>query len=100
MPMRLAKDGMKYALLSLNALTKPRDAMVKAKLDGHRKKQRVASPNSARAKELPTTHWIYAMAMIAEKNKPVKQESKKELPEDFSASDFDVVRARALSSHI
>ena len=74
--------------------------MGKRKLDGHRNTQRDPSANSAHDKELPTTHWAYAVAMIAEKNKAAALESKKQLPEDFSASDFDIVHARVLSSQV
>ena len=82
-----------------NAIT-PGDAMVKPKLNGHRKEQRGTSANSARHKELPTTHWAHAVAMCAENSKSAALESRKQLPEHFSAADFDIVRARTLSSQI
>lgn len=82
-----------------NAIT-PGDAMVKPRLDGHRKTKRGTSANSAHHKELPTTHWAHAVAMFAEKSKAAELESKKQLPEDFSASDFEVFRARARSRQI
>ncbi|MDH3316741.1 MAG: hypothetical protein OEQ39_23360 [Gammaproteobacteria bacterium] len=39
-------------------------------------------------------------AIIAAKNKQAELESKRQLPEEFSAKDFDFVRARTLSSQI
>ena len=68
--------------------------MVKPKLDGHRKKQHGKPANSAHDKELPAAHWAHAMAMFDEKSEAAALESTQQMPEDFSASDFDAVRAR------
>lgn len=72
--------------------------MDKPKLDGHRKRKRIASVNSVRCKELPTTHWAHAVATLVAKNEPAALESKPQLPEDSLDANFDVVRARKLSS--
>ena len=76
------------------------DAMAKPKSNGLRIVQRGTSANSARYKESPTTAWARAVAMVAARSHPAAQESEKQLPEDFSASDFDIIRARRLSNQI
>ena len=96
----LNRVGMKSARLPGSHTITAGDAMVKPKSGGQRKEQRGTSANSPHYKELPTTHWAHAVAMIAEKKMAAELESKKQLPEDFSASDFDVVRARSLSNQI
>ncbi len=74
--------------------------MAKTKLNRPRKKKRVMSVNKAQQRELPTTHWAYAVAMLRAMKMPVAPESNEPLPEDFSASDFDIIRARRLSNQI
>ena len=74
--------------------------MAKPKLDGQRKVKRCTSANSAHHKESLTTPWAHAVAMLIAKSQPAAQESDQRLPEDFSASDFDIIRARGLSSQI
>jgi hypothetical protein len=44
--------------------------------------------------------WVRKAAIIAAMNKQAELKSKRQLPEDFSAKDFDFVRARTLSSQI
>ena len=44
--------------------------------------------------------WVRKAAMIAAMNKQADLKSKQQLPEDFSAKNFDFVRARTLSSQI
>ncbi len=51
-------------------------------------------------KVAPIPDWVHAAAKHAAKNKQAVIESKRRLPKDFSASDFDFNRARALSSLI
>jgi len=51
-------------------------------------------------KVAPIPDWVHAAAIHAAKNKQPAMESKRQLPKDFSASDFDFNRARALSSLI
>ena len=91
---------MKSALIPDSNVITPGGAMVKSKLDGHRKAKRIASVNSVRYKEFPTTHWAHAVATLVARSEPAVLESNRQLPENFSASDFDVVRARTLSSQI
>jgi len=91
---------MKSAWLSDISVNLLGDAMANPKLEGKRMKKRIASVNSTHNKELPATHWAHAVAMLAEKSLPAAQESEKQLPEDSSATNFDVVRARALSNQI
>ena len=74
--------------------------MAEPKLDGQRKVKRGTSANSAHHKESLTTPWAHAVAMLAANSQPALPESDKQLPEDFSASDFDIIRARRLSSQI
>ena len=90
--------GMKSAQLPGSIVTTLGNNMVKSKLDAQHKAKRGTSANSAHYKELPTTHWAHAVAMLAAKNEPAVLESNKQLPEDFSTSDCDVIRARELSS--
>ena len=94
---QIHEGGTKSAQLPGSKAITVGDAMVRPKSDSHRKKQRGRSANSAHDKELPTEHWAHAVAMFDEKSKAAALESKKQLPEDFSASDFDVVRGRARS---
>jgi hypothetical protein len=76
------------------------DAMGKV-LDHPTKKKSVMSVNKARQKnESPATDWASAVAMLRAMNKPMTPEVSEPLPEDFSASDFDIVRARRLSGQI
>jgi hypothetical protein len=70
--------------------------MAKPKFDGLRKVQRGTSANSAHHKELPTTAWADAVAMLAARSQPAAQKSEKQLPEDFSANDMNVIRVRSL----
>lgn len=51
-------------------------------------------------KVAPIPDWVHAVAMHAAKNKRAVMESKRQLPEEFSAADFDFNHARALSSQI
>jgi hypothetical protein len=51
-------------------------------------------------KVAPIPDWVHAMSEYAAKNKQAVMESKAQLPKDFSATDFDFNRARALSSQI
>jgi hypothetical protein len=76
--------------------------MVDSRLDGRSQMKLSAWANGGQNPELPIAYWVRAVATIAAKNKLAELEpgSKHQLPEDFSASDFDVVRARALSSQI
>jgi hypothetical protein len=50
--------------------------------------------------ESPAEKLVRARAMITVKNKRAQPEFKRQLPEDFSATDFDIVRMRALSNQI
>jgi len=76
--------------------------MLDSRLDGLSQKKLSTSVSGGQNLESPIPDWVRAVAMIAAKNKLADLEpgSKQQLPEDFSASDFDVVRARALSSQI
>jgi len=44
--------------------------------------------------------WLRKAAIIAAKNKQAELESKRPLPEDFSANDVNIVQVRTLSSQI
>lgn len=74
--------------------------MVNPKLDGLRQEKLSMSASGGDNKASPIADWVRAVAMIAAKNKATVLESKAQLPEEFSATDFDIVRARALSSQI
>ena len=71
--------------------------MAKPKSYGLRVVQRGTSGNSAQHKELPTTAWAHAVALLAARSHPAAQESEKQLPEDSSAIDIEFIRARRLS---
>ena len=51
-------------------------------------------------KVAPIPDWVHAVAMHAAKNKRAVMESRPQLPEEFSATDFDFNHARTLSSQI
>lgn len=74
--------------------------MAKAKLNRPRKTSRVISVNEAQQREFPTTHWAHAVAMVRSMKMPVAPESNEPLPEDFSASDIDIIGVRRLSNQI
>jgi len=74
--------------------------MVNSRLDDLSQKKLSTSASGGHDKEAPIPDWVRAVAMIAAKNKQAVMESKRQLPEQFSARDFDVVSARALSSQI
>jgi hypothetical protein len=74
--------------------------MVNLQLDGLSQEKLSTSAGGGHDKEALIPDWIRAVAMISAKDKQAVMESKRQLPEEFSARDFDVVRARALSSQI
>jgi hypothetical protein len=76
--------------------------MVDSIVDGLSQEKLSTSASGGQNLESPIAYWVRAAAMTAAKNKLAELElgSKQQLPEDFSARDFDVVRARALSSQI
>jgi len=76
--------------------------MVDSRLDGLSHKELSTSACDGQTLETPIAYWIRAAALIVVKNRLAELElgSKQQLPEDLSASDFDVVRARALSNLI
>ena len=76
--------------------------MIDSRLDGLSQEKLSTWASDGEAPELPIAYWVRAVAMIASKNDLAELEPgpERQLPEDFSASDFDVVRARALSSQI
>ena len=76
--------------------------MIDSRLDGLSQEKLGTWASGGQDPELPIAYWVRAVAMIAAKNKLAELEpgSKQQLPKDFSASDFDIVRARALSSQI
>ena len=74
--------------------------MVNLQLEGLNQETLSMSAGGGHDKEAPIPDWVRAVAMISATDKQAVMESKRPLPEDFSARDFDVVRARALSSQI
>jgi len=78
--------------------------MVNSQLDGLSQRKLSTSVGGGQDLESPLAERVRAVAlidaMIAAKNKQAVMESRRQLPEDFSARDFDVVRARALSTQI
>jgi hypothetical protein len=63
-------------------------------------KKRNTSAGGGPKQESPTAKRVHSEAMIAAKNKRADRKSKWQMPEDFSAKDFDFVRVRTLSSLI
>jgi hypothetical protein len=74
--------------------------MNKANFDHPRRKKGLMSVNKAQQRDFPATHWASAVAMLRAMNTPVKPEPSEPLPEDFSVTDIDVIRARRLSNQI
>jgi len=76
--------------------------MVNLKLDGLSQKKLGASANGGQNLESLIAYWGRAVLMFPRKIKLAQMElaSKQQLPEELRASDFDVVRARALSGQI
>jgi hypothetical protein len=63
--------------------------------------EKLSTPASGgHSQESPTADWVRTATMISAMNRQAEVESKRQLPEDFSASDFNVIRARTLSSQI
>ena len=93
-------SGMKSAQLPRSAAFTLGDAMAKTKLDRSRKKKSVMSVTKAQRRGFPTTHWANAVAMLRVMKTPVPPDIDEPLPEDFSASDFDIIRARGRSGQI